>query len=68
MKTISLDEQAKYSNQYIALSQARTEVLASGKTIKEVEKELDSMKNTPAGEIIIEYVEPIDMYISPICL
>ena len=64
MKLISLEELAKYEDQYIALSQNRVQIVASGKTVNELEKKLKKMKVT---SINIEYISPINASISPLC-
>lgn len=63
-KTVSLEELALYSDQYIALTQDRVKIIASGKTIKELEGKLKKMN---VKNVIIHYVSPIDAYLSPVC-
>lgn len=61
MKTINLEEIAKYADQYIALSQDRTQILAGAKTIKELDKKLRKMK---VKKTSIEYIPPLDVALS----
>lgn len=67
MKTISIEELAKYSNNYIALTLERTSIVASGKTIQDIENKLKELNLSQDENIVIEFVEPTDMYISPSC-
>lgn len=55
---------ANYQNKWIALSSDRANIVASGKTIKEVQKKLNSKDQ----DIIITYVLPFNSYYSPLCL
>lgn len=64
MKAVSLEILSKYENQYIALSKDRAKIIASGKTIKDLEKKLGEMKIKNA---VIEFVEPLNAYLSPVC-
>lgn len=64
MKTISLKMFSKYENQYIALSEDKTKILSSGKTIKEVEERLEKMK---IKEAIIDFIPPLDASLSLLC-
>ena len=64
MKTISLKTLAKYEDQYIALSKDKAKILASGKTIKELDKKLDKMK---AKEAIIDFIPPLNVSLSLLC-
>jgi ribosomal protein L24 len=65
MKPVSLKLLAKYENQYIALSKDKSEVIVSGATIKELHKQLEKMKKE---DVIIHFVPPIHVAVSPVCL
>ena len=65
MKKATLKEIAQFEGQYIALTNQRSKVLAFGKTIKELEKNLKKLKIKDAT---IEYVVPINTALSPLCL
>jgi len=67
MKQISIEELAKYSNQYIALTKGRANILASGRSIQDVENKLKKLDISQKENITIEFIEPTDMYISPLC-
>ncbi len=64
MKSINLEKIAQYADQYIALSKDKKEVLASAKTIKEMHTKLEKMN---IKDIIIHYVPPLNVAISPLC-
>lgn len=64
MKSIDLQKLAQYADQYVGLSEDRTEILASAKTIDELENLLEKGKITKA---IIHYVPPLNVYLSPVC-
>lgn len=50
-------------NKWIAVSSDRSDVLATGKSIKEVEDKLVKLRS---GDAIITFVPPADKYISPL--
>lgn len=58
---MDLQTLAKYEDQYVALSQQRTNVLAAGKTVRELEKQLEKIQEK---NVIIHYVTPLNVYIS----
>ena len=64
MKQISIQELAKYADKYILLSEDRTKIFASGKTIDQLEKKLEKAKITGG---ILHYVRPLDKALSLIC-
>ena len=64
MKAVSLETLSQYENRYIALSKDRAKIIASGKTIKDLENKLEKMK---IKKTVIEYVEPLNAYLSPVC-
>lgn len=64
MKKIDVKLLAKHENQYIATSSDSDTVLASGKTIKEVEKKLEKNR---IKEAIIGFIPPINKAVSPLC-
>ncbi len=55
----------KFEKKWVALDKNSSKVLASGKTIEEVEKGLKRIKEKPSA---IEYVMPFNSYFSPSCL
>ncbi len=61
---VPLEELAKYSDQFIALSEDRNKIFASAKTIKQLEQKLDKIK---IAGIIIHYVHPIDKALTLVC-
>jgi hypothetical protein len=63
-KYININELAKYGDQYVALSQDSAKIVASGKTIKDLHKKLEKVK---AKDVIIDYIAPIDVSLSPVC-
>ena len=65
MQKVSIEELAQFEDQYIALSEDRSKVLASGKTIKDLEANL---KKLGIKEAVIEFVEPAKAFLSPVCL
>ncbi len=54
----------KYSDKYVAYVGKFLNILASGTTIKEVEKELKKKKIEKAT---ITYISPVDKAFSPLC-
>jgi hypothetical protein len=64
MKTVDIQTLAQYEDQYIALTLERTEILAAGKTIKEVEAKL-AKRNVE--DAVIQYIPPTNAYLSPLC-
>jgi len=64
MKSITKEQLAKYSDQYIAISENNSEILASGKTLKELLLKLEKMK---LKGIFIRYVGPINAALSLLC-
>jgi len=64
MKAVSLEILSQYENLYIALSEDRAKIIASDKTIKNLENKLEKMKIKKA---VIEFVEPLNAYLSPVC-
>ncbi|MEK7517964.1 MAG: DUF5678 domain-containing protein [Patescibacteria group bacterium] len=63
-KSIDINEFAKYEDQYVALSQDSTKIVASGKTIKDLHKKLEKIK---AKDVIIDYIFPLNASLSPVC-
>lgn len=61
---LDINKLAKFENQYVAFTFDKSKVLASGPTIKEVEKKL---KTNNISDIVISYVPPLSKYIAPIC-
>ena len=64
MTAISLEKIAQYADRYIALSEGKKEILASAKTIKEVHAKLEKMD---IKNVVIHYVPPLNVAISPLC-
>lgn len=64
MKQADLQKLAEHANEYIAVTTKNTDIIASGKTIKELEKKLEKQK---IKNIIIQYVPPVDKFLSPVC-
>lgn len=64
MKTITIEELAKYSDQYILLSEDNTKILAAAKTIKELNKKSDKLK-IKGG--VLHYIPPIDKALTLLC-
>lgn len=60
---LNVGKLAKFEDQYVAFTFDKSRALASGATIKEVEKKLKSV-NIP--DVVISYVPPISKYIAPI--
>ncbi len=61
---ISIEELAKYSDQFIALSEDKNKIFTSAKTIKQLERKLGEMK---IAGIIIHYLHPIDKALTLLC-
>lgn len=55
----------KYTNKWVAFNKDETKILASGKTIKDVEKKLDKIDEHAS---VITYILPMDRTFSPACL
>lgn len=64
MRKLNVKTLAKYENQYIALSLDSAKILASGKTIKELEKKLQKLR---LKEATLQYISPLDKFLSPVC-
>ena len=64
MKTLKLEELAKYADQYIALSEDKSKILASAKTIEALNKKLEKIK---VKDTILHYVSPLDSSLSLLC-
>lgn len=64
MKTINLKVLSKYEDMYVAWSKRTPKILASGKTIKELEKKLQKIK---AKEAIIDFIPPLNVSLSLLC-
>lgn len=64
MKKVDLKTLAKHTDKYIAVSEDNTRILAVGKTIKELERQLAKKKIKHA---ILDYIPPIDKALSPVC-
>jgi hypothetical protein len=61
MKTVALKELAKYANQYVALSEDRSKILASAKTIEALNKKIEKLD---VKETILHYVPQLDSSLS----
>lgn len=65
MKNLDLKEIAKYANQYVATSSDSLRIYASGKTVSQVEEQLEAQNITDA---VIGFIPSLDKAISPLCL
>ncbi len=65
MKIADLKTLAKHENEYVALSPENSSILAAGKTIKELENKLEKLQ---AKNATIQYIGPLDKFLSPLCL
>jgi hypothetical protein len=65
MKSLSLTELAKFSDQYVALSIDKTKILSSNKDLEKLQKDLEKQK---IEDVIIHYIPPVDVVLSPVCL
>ncbi len=63
MSEEKLNEIAKYSNQYVAISN-KNEIIAADVSIKNLERKLKRME---VKDLTIRYITPIDKFISPVC-
>jgi len=61
---LNIDKLAQFEDQYVAFASNKSRVLASGATIKEVEKKLKTQNNP---DIVISYIPSLSKYIAPIC-
>lgn len=57
-----LKELLKYQNKWVALNEARTKILASGSTIKEIEKKIAQIKEK---NVVVTYILPQDRLYAP---
>lgn len=64
MSKLKLKELVKFSNKYIAIS-VNNEIIASDSSVMKLEEKL---KNRENEEIRIQYIPPVDKFISPLCL
>lgn len=53
-----------YEKKWVAISKDNSQVVASGNSIKEVEKKVKKLKEK---DIEILYVTPFDQYLTPLC-
>jgi hypothetical protein len=65
MKSLSLTELAKFSDQYVALSRDKTKILSSNKDLEKLQKHLEKQN---IEDVIIHYIPPVDVVLSPVCL
>lgn len=61
---LDLDTLLKYANQWVGLTANRTSVIASGKSIIDVNKQLEKLN---VKDAVITYVLPSDQYVAPLC-
>jgi len=61
---LNINKLAQFEDQYVAFASNRSKVLASGATIKEVEKKL---KTHNISDVVISYIPSLSKYIAPIC-
>ena len=64
MKQVSIEELAKYADQYIALSMDNSKIFASAVTIKELNIKIRKMK---IKDSVLHYVPPLGVALSLIC-
>ena len=64
MTKLDLKTFLKYANQWVGLSADRSKVIASGKTLLDVNEQLMKLKIKDA---IVTYILPADQYIAPLC-
>jgi hypothetical protein len=65
MKSLSLTELAKFSDQYVALSADKTKILGSNKDLEKLQNDLETQN---IEDVIIHYIPPVDVVLSPVCL
>lgn len=61
---MTIDTLLKYANQWVGLTANRSKVIASGKTILDVNQQLRKLKIKDA---IVTYILPSDQYVAPLC-
>lgn len=64
MAKLDLKTFLKYANQWVGLTKDRSKIIASGKTLLDVNKQLEKLKIKDA---IVTYILPADHYIAPLC-
>lgn len=67
MKTISIKELARYSDQYIFLSKDGTKVLAADKDLKKLHEKMEKMSDKDTEGAALDYIPPIDVALSLLC-
>ena len=61
---MTIDDFLKYANQWVGFTADRTEIIASGKTMLDVSKQLEKLK---VKDAIVTYILPSDQYVAPLC-
>ena len=64
MAKLDLDTLLKYANQWVGFTSNRSKIIASGKTILDVNQQLEKLKIKDA---IVTYILPPDQYVAPLC-
>ncbi len=64
MNQVSIEELAKYADQYIALSKDHTKIFTAAKTIKDLNMKIREMK---IKDSVLHYVRPLDGALSLLC-
>ncbi len=64
MNKLDLEILLKYASQWVGLNPSRSKIIASGKSLIEVNEQLKKLKIKDA---IITYVMPPDYYVAPLC-
>lgn len=64
MKTVDIKTLANYENQYIALPEDNSKVLAAAKSIRELEQKLINLKISNAA---IRYIGPLSKFLATLC-
>lgn len=65
MKKVDLKKLSKYDDEYVAFSTKSSKILAAGKSINEIEKKL---KKLDIKDAVIQYMPPLEKFLSPVCL
>ena len=64
MKNVDVKKIIKNQNKYVVLTKDKSNILVSGASIQEVEKKLDKLG---IKDSVINYIPPVDRYLSPLC-
>lgn len=64
MKNVDVKKIIKNQNKYVVLTGDKSDILVVGSSIEETEKKLDKLGIKDA---VINYIPPVDKYLSPLC-